>query len=146
MHDQDAVSSDLDSAGRTDYAAIAAFRKALRKFIHFAEAEARKSGVTPQQHQLLLAVRADPEREWASVREIADSLHLRHHATVGLVDRCQEAGLIRRAGDPNDRRVVRIFLTERGETILAEITARNLAELRGLGRITKDLEELQQES
>lgn len=134
--------SDPSEIRDTDYAAIAAFRRALRKFTHFAEVEARREGVTPQQHQLLLAVRADPERDWASIRELADSLQLKHQATVGLVDRCQEAGLVERRADPIDRRVVRIALTLKGRRVLAAITARNLAELRGLGELTKELEKL----
>jgi len=130
---------------REDYVALAAFRKALRKFLRFSEERAREAGLTPQQHQVLLAVRGMADRDWASVGEIADSLQLQHHATVGLVDRCEAAGLVRRSPDPDDRRVVHVALTPRGEEVLEEITAQNLGELRALGQLTKDLDALNRE-
>lgn len=127
---------------REDYAALAAFRKALRKFVRLTEERARDAGLSPQQHQVLLAIRARTDRDWASVGEIADSLQLKHHATVGLVDRCQTAGLVERAADPDDRRVVRVVLTSKGQNQLDTITSENLVGLQTLLRITKDMEAL----
>jgi DNA-binding MarR family transcriptional regulator len=121
-----------DEISKADYEALAAFRAALRRFIHFSEEGARAAGLTPQQHQLLLAVKGQPGREWASVSDLAEALQVRHHAAVGLVDRCERAGLVRRAPDPKDRRQVRVSLTEKGEAILARLSARNRRELRAL--------------
>jgi DNA-binding MarR family transcriptional regulator len=128
---------------RDDYVALAAFRKALRKFLSFYEEGIREVGLTPQQHQTLLAVYANPDRDWVSVGEIADSLQLKHHAAVGLVDRCQAAGLVERTHDLHDRRVVRITLTEKGRSILETVTERNISQLRMLEQLTKELEALQ---
>ena len=139
----DMANGDADakpSISSDDYADLAAFRKALRKFLRFAEDSARQSGLTPQQHQLLLAVRANRTREWATVSEIADCLQLHHHTVVGLLDRCRSAGLVERSKDPTDGRVVRVTLTQSGAAVLEEITARNLRELRALGRLTGELE------
>ncbi|MCZ8516664.1 hypothetical protein O9H85_30635 [Paenibacillus filicis] len=38
------------------YEQLAEFRYTLRKFIHFSETAARDVGLTPQQHQLILAI------------------------------------------------------------------------------------------
>jgi DNA-binding MarR family transcriptional regulator len=137
---------DRDSAdhplGRDEYATLASFRKAIRRFLHATEAEARAVGITPQQHQLMLATYADPERDWATVGEIADFLQLHHHATVGLVDRCQLAGLVERHPDPRDRRVVRVAMTEKGRSLLGNITRRNLPEVQALSALTVKIEEL----
>jgi len=130
--------------GKQDFVELAAFRKALRKFLRFAEAGAVEAGITPQQHQVLLAIRAHPGRDWATVGELADSLQLKHHATVGLVDRCQTADLVERTTDPDDRRVVRVSLSERGMEILIKLTERNLGELKALGKLTAELEALAQ--
>ena len=127
---------------KEDYIALAAFRKALRKFLRFAEQGAVEAGLTPQQHQVLLAIMGSPDKTWLSVGEIADSLQLKHHATVGLVDRCQSAGLVERTTDLDDRRVVRVSLTERGKKVLDRLTQRNLSELRALGSLTRELEAL----
>ena len=114
---------------KSDYVELAAFRHALRRFLHRTEDNARAVGLTPQQHQLLLAIKGQPERDWASVGELAEALQVRHHGAVGLVDRCQQAGLVRREANPDDRRQVRVFLTEQGEDLLQRLSVRNRNEL-----------------
>ena len=118
--------------GKVDYEALAAFRYALRRFLRFSEEGARAAGLTPQQHQLLLAVKGQPGRDWMSITELAEALQIRHHTAVGLVDRCEGARLIQRAPDPDDRRQVRIFVTAKGERILGRLSARNRRELETL--------------
>jgi len=117
---------------KEDYEALFGFRYALRRFLRFSEQGARSAGLTPQQHQLLLAVKGQPEREWATVSELAEALQVVHHTAVELVDRCEAAALVRRAPHPTDRRQVRVVLTERGEALLARLSARNLRELKTL--------------
>src|SRR5438094_867389 len=117
---------------KADYEALAAFRYALRRFLRYTEEGARAAGLTPQQHQLLLAIKGQPDREWSSISGPAEALQVRHHAAVGLVDRCERAALVRRAPDPDDRRQVRVTLTEKGEAILARLSQRNRRELQAL--------------
>jgi DNA-binding MarR family transcriptional regulator len=117
---------------KIDYEALAAFRYALRRFLRFAEEGARAAGLTPQQHQLLLAIKGRPGRAWTSIGELAEALQIRHHTAVGLVDRCEESRLIRRVPDPSDRRLVRVLLTAAGEKILERLSARNRLELETL--------------
>ena len=117
---------------KADYEALHAFRHALRRFLRFSEDGSRTAGLTGQQHQLLLAIKGQHERDWATVTELAESLQIRHHAAVGLVDRCERAALVARSPDPRDRRQVRVSLTEKGERILTTLSARNLRELRAL--------------
>ncbi len=120
---------DIDKA---DYESLHAFRHAIRRFLRFSEEGARKAGLTPQQHQLLLAVKGQHGRDWATITDLAESLQIRHHAAVGLVDRCERASLVARSPDPDDRRQVRVSLTDKGERILAGLSARNLRELHAL--------------
>lgn len=117
---------------KADHEALHAFRYALRRFLYFSKAAARAVGLTAQQHQLLLAVKGQPGRDWATITDLAESLQIRHHAAVGLVDRCERLGLVVRSQDPNDRRQVRVSLTDRGEGILAGLSARHLRELQTL--------------
>jgi DNA-binding MarR family transcriptional regulator len=117
---------------KADYEALAAFRHALRRFLHFSEEGSRAAGLTPQQHQLLLAVKGQAGRDWATVTDLAEALQIRHHAAVGLVNRSVQASLVVRTPDPTDRRQVRVRLTEKGEAVLARLSSRNLQELRTL--------------
>ena len=117
---------------KSDYEALAAFRATLRRFLRFTEEGARAAGLTPQQHQLLLAIKGTPGRDWALVMELAEALQISHHAAVGLVNRCQQSGWARRETDPADRRQVRVLLTAEGEAILENLSERNRAELQQL--------------
>jgi len=119
---------------KRDYEALARFRRALREFLIFTEEGARAAGVTPHQHQLLLAVKGQPGRSWATISELAAALQVRHHTVVGLVDRSERSDLVVRAKSDVDRRQVRVKLSRRGEGILKRLSSRNLAELGRLRR------------
>ena len=119
---------------KADYEALAGFRRTLRRFLHNTEANARAEGITPQQHQLLLAIMGQPDRAWANVTELAEALQILHHAAVGLVNRCERAGLVLRTPGTRDRREVHVSLTPRGEEVLARLAESNRAELEMLRR------------
>jgi DNA-binding MarR family transcriptional regulator len=113
-----------------DYEALAQFRYQLRTFLAFSEAAAQKAGLTPQQHQALLAIRGFAGPEPASVGDIAHFLLVRHHTAVELMDRMTRLGLLRRVADPKDARRVRVRLTAKGESKLAALSRIHLQELR----------------
>jgi DNA-binding MarR family transcriptional regulator len=122
-----------------DYQALGAFRHALRKFLAFSEAGAVALGVTPQQHQALLAVRAHPGPGTISVGELADCLIIKNHSALGLVDRLVARGLITRTPAPEDRRRVSLSLTAEGARLLETISRNNMAQLKSTLPIFTDL-------
>ncbi len=113
-----------------DYAALAQFRYQLRAFMAFSEAAAQKAGLTPQQHQAMLAIRGFGGPEPASVGDVARFLLIKHHTAVELIDRMTKLGLLRRIADPNDARRVRVRLTAKGEQRLSALSRIHLEELR----------------
>lgn len=115
---------------KAEYEAIAAFRYAIRRFQRFSEQAARHEGITPQQHQLLLAIKGYPGREYASVSELADRLQMRQHSMVGLIDRTEAQGLVRREPGVVDRRQVFVHLTAAGEAKLQNLSVQHRRELR----------------
>jgi DNA-binding MarR family transcriptional regulator len=115
------------------YELLARLRHALRGFLRFSGEAAAGVGLTPQQHQALLAIKGFPGRDRVSMGELAECLHLKHHSAVGLVDRLVKRGLVRRSPAPADRRRVEIRLTARGESLLGRLSAAHLAELRQRG-------------
>src|SRR5665213_3067951 len=112
-----------------DYQRLLSLRTSLRGFLRWSEARALAAGVTPAQHQLLLAVRGHHDQRGPTIGEVADYLFLRHHSAVGLVDRADQAGLVRRNGDPDDARVVRVVLTPAGRRALEDLSLLHLEEL-----------------
>ncbi len=111
------------------YDVLYTFRLALRQFLRWSEDESARVGLTSQQHQVLLAIRAHPAPEPPSIGDIANYLMTRHHSAAELVRRIESMGLLVRESDPNDRRVVRLQLTPQGEDILAQLTASHMAQL-----------------
>ncbi|HEY1739329.1 MAG TPA: MarR family winged helix-turn-helix transcriptional regulator [Acidimicrobiia bacterium] len=115
-----------------DYQALSGFRTELRRFLHWSEEQARQAGLTPAQHQLLLAVRGHGDDDGPTVGDVAEALLLKHHSAVGLVDRAARAGLIKRRRDAKDHRIVRLRLTADGSRRLSQLSRSHLAELRRL--------------
>lgn len=115
-----------------EYRALAAFRHALRKFLHFSEQAAVAAGLTPQQHQALLAVKGFVD-ESLTIGELAERLQLRHHSAVGLVNRLVSQKLLKRHRSTNDRRQVHLRLTSTGERLLRDLSAAHREELRRIG-------------
>ena len=117
---------DLTSA---DYRALAGFRLEVRRFLHFSESAARDENLEPQQHQMLLAIRALSDAEAPTVGQLADHLMVRHHSAVGLVDRLEQRDLVERTRGAADRRQVRVQLTPKGEGKLHRLASIHRAEL-----------------
>jgi DNA-binding MarR family transcriptional regulator len=112
-----------------EYTRLLQLRTGLRRFLHWSEEEARAHGVTPAHHQLLLAIKGHPGEHPPTVSDLARALVLRPHSVVGLIDRAQSAGLVRRRRDPSHPALVRLYLTAEGESRLESLTEAHLAEL-----------------
>lgn len=115
-----------------DYQQLADFRYALRRFMEFSSSVAREAGLTPQQHQALLAIKGLSVAGMVSIGAIAERLVSRHHSTVELLDRLVDLGLVRRRVDVADRRRVNVLLTPKAERLLARLSAVHIAELKRL--------------
>ena len=111
-----------------DYLLLAEFRYALRRFLAFSEQEAAACGLTPQQHQALLAIRGSDERE-VTVGYLAQRLMLKPHSATGLVDRLEALGLLERSSSNIDRRQAVLRLTDRAGDLLMTLSAAHRDEL-----------------
>jgi len=130
---------DVRQLTREDYENLLAFRASLRRFLHWSETKAREAGLTPAQHQLLLAIKGHRGVQGPAVRDLAGYLLLRHHSTVELVNRAEAARLVERAGDDIDSRVTRVRLTAEGEQRLSQLTPAHLDELENLAPVLDQL-------
>jgi DNA-binding MarR family transcriptional regulator len=115
------------------------FRVTLRRFLRWSEEQATAVGLTSAQHQLLVAIKGHPEPRPPAIREIADYLLLQSHSAVGLVDRAEAAGVVRRVPDPDDARVARVELTAKGDQLVTELTAAHLGALYELAAALNEL-------
>ena len=117
-----------------DYEDLLTLRTGLRRFLRWSEQQAEGAGLTPAQHQLLLAIHGHPDRRGPTVGEVADYLLLRHHSAVGLVDRADGTGLVKRVRDPEDHRVVVSSSPQPGASAWRRSPSAHLEELGRLAR------------
>jgi DNA-binding MarR family transcriptional regulator len=119
----------MPALDHAEYERLLRFRTGLRRFLRWSAEQAAAAGLTPAQHQLLLAVRGHPDPRGPTVGDVAGYLLLRHHSAVELIDRAQAAGLLERHADRDDSRTVRLRLTRSGRKRLDTLTAAHLEEL-----------------
>jgi DNA-binding MarR family transcriptional regulator len=112
---------------------LAEFRYELRQFLQFSESCSAEAGLHPQQHQLLLQLAGAQDEEETTVSYAAERLGLRHHTVVELSKRCEEAGLIHRNQDLNDRRRIQLRVTAKGHRVLRVLSEDHERELYELG-------------
>jgi DNA-binding MarR family transcriptional regulator len=122
-----------------DYENLLAFRTSLRRFLHWSQTQARAVGLTPAQHQLLVAIKGHPGNQDPTISELAEYLLLRHHSVVELVDRAANAGVVARSRDAEDGRLTRVTLTPDGEARLSRLGPAHLDELRNLAPVLDHL-------
>ncbi|WP_404478934.1 MarR family winged helix-turn-helix transcriptional regulator [Novosphingobium sp. BL-52-GroH] len=127
--------AELDDA---DYAALADLRFALRKFQAFSDERATQEGLTPQQHQALLALRAAPIDD-ATVGFVARRLLLKPHSATGLIDRLEKQGYVTRHSNDDDRRRAQLRLTPQASEILSKLSSAHRDEIRRLGPLLTEM-------
>ena len=99
------------------YRVLAEVRYRIRRFLTFSEAAARAAGLEPQQHQLLLVLKALPASGRPTVGAVAERLGIKHNSAVDLVTRSVARGLVTRRAGTEDRREVALAITPAGQGV-----------------------------
>jgi DNA-binding MarR family transcriptional regulator len=118
---------------RSEYEMLAAFRYRLRQFHAFSEKAAAGVGLTQQQYQALLAVRAHGGPGLLTISELAAQLLIKHHSAVGMVNRLEEQRMVKREPSPEDGRKVGVRLTPTGHQVFDKLASTHRGELRRIG-------------
>lgn len=124
------ITAHRSSLTQADYEILSEFRYQIRCFLEFSQNAACAVGLTPRQHQALLALKGFPKDRLITIGDLAERLRIRHHSAAELVDRLSEARLVTRGHDPDDQRRVSLTLTARAEQYLARLSAVHLGELK----------------
>lgn len=119
---------------KQDLETLSEFRYQLRRFLRFSEDVIHQHGITSQQYLLMLHVRGFPERDYASVGELAERLQLVPHGALALVQRCEKRGLVTRRKSEEDRRTVLVRLTDAGNTLLEQLAYLHREELKSAAK------------
>ena len=132
------MNGDDGDLAEADYLALANFRYALRQFHAFSDARALDVGLTPQQHQALLTIRAAEPAE-AVIGYVAQRMLLKPHSVTGLIDRLVGLGLVTRCIAVEDRRRAQLRLTEKAKALLVALSATHREEIRRLKPLLEGL-------
>jgi DNA-binding MarR family transcriptional regulator len=84
-----------------------------RRFVHALQ----PLELHPREFTVLRAVKAN---DGQSQQALAHRLHIPPSRMVAIVDELESRGLVERRPDPADRRVRALYVTERGQTLLAD--------------------------
>ncbi len=115
-----------------DYARLANFRYALRRFLEFSGNAACGEGLTPRQHQAMLVIRGSDGGR-ASVGRLAERLCLKPNTAAELAKRLETGGWITRQSDAGDHRIIILKLTRSGKRTLEKLSHAHRRELRQIG-------------
>ncbi len=137
-HPRDSAPPVSQTPSLADYQALSEFRHLIRCFLEFSQKAAQAVGLTPRQHQALLAIKGFPGGGAVTVGNLAQRLRIRHHTAVELVDRLAESGLVQRIHDADDHRRVLLTLTGLADDHLAKLSAAHLDELARIEPMLKE--------
>jgi DNA-binding MarR family transcriptional regulator len=118
--------------------ALAGFRSALRRFLAYSDEVTRSEGLTTQQYQAMLAIKARPQGS-ISVGELGAELLLKLNGAVQLVDRLSSLGYVQRQRSEASRRIVKVTLTDEGDALLLRLASLHIEQL---SKRTKQLAEI----
>jgi|SRR5882724_2193660 DNA-binding MarR family transcriptional regulator len=91
---------------------------ATRRITKFYNRRLRRFGIT---YNHLFILTCLWEREGVHVKDLAKQLCLDSSSLTGHLDRLERAALVVRQDDPDDRRAVRVFLTEKGRHLKQQL-------------------------
>lgn len=91
-----------------------------RLLAHSLAARIAPYGVVPGQFAQLLALF---EQDGLTQRELCDRVRIEQATMAKTLQRMQRDGLVRCVPDPDDRRRIRVYLTDRARAIEHEVTA-----------------------
>jgi DNA-binding MarR family transcriptional regulator len=101
----------------------------------------REHGLEPGWHDVLATLRRSGPDYRLRPTEFSGALMLTSSGTTKRLDRLEQAGLIAREPDPDDRRGTRITLTSAGRELIDAVTAAHLANERDLLGSLSDAEQ-----
>ncbi len=119
---------------------VSEIQKIFPKLMHYLSVEEIREltglGVTPGQVNALLVLLLNDSM---TMGELSSEIYMTESAATRLVDRLVKMNLVKRKGDSNDRRVVRVVLTSYGRQLAGLVFQRRSLRFNNLAeRMTKE--------
>nr|WP_028797532.1 MarR family transcriptional regulator [Streptomyces purpureus] len=136
------VRPDLDTLPMAVFGRIYRLAVAMRGRVD--KAYAPYGGMSLGEFDVLATLRRSGEPYTLSPRELTATLMITTGGMTGRLDKLEKAGLLSRSPDPNDRRGLRVTLSERGRELVDEAVAAGLAQQRAALEAALDPQEREQ--
>ncbi|MFD9562237.1 MarR family winged helix-turn-helix transcriptional regulator [Streptomyces sp. NPDC059994] len=111
------VRPDLDTVPMAVYGRVYRISRAMGDRI---EKEYKRFGISRGEFDVLATLRRSGEPYTLSPRQLSATLMLTTGGMTGRLDKLENAGLLSRSPDPNDRRGLRVTLSDKGREIVDE--------------------------
>lgn len=97
--------------------------RAADEVLHKREASLAEAGLSCGRFMVLMHLldKLENQRQARTPAELADLAGVTRATMTGLIDTLERDGLVRREHDPEDRRMMRVHLTDRGEGALRSL-------------------------
>lgn len=92
--------------------------KVMRRVYNYYQQKLAPFDLTPTQFFVFNALWAE---NGIRLSDLAERVALDGATLTGVIDRIEKVGLVERKGDPEDRRSIRVFLTEKGKEIAPRV-------------------------
>lgn len=122
-----------------DATAALGLGRVIVRFLEEVPRPITEAGISPARWRLLIALVAQSGPEGARMGELAEHLGVREPTVTATVGRAERDGLVKRARDAEDRRIVRVTITPKGLEMVASlipvVTRRMTALVAALGGV-----------
>lgn len=105
------------SSGPTKYLCFR-LGKAMRKILRYYDANLSEYKITPTQLFIFAAL---AEKDGHKFKDLAGRVNIEGPTLTGVLDRMERAGLVERREDPDDRRSLLIFFSDKGREMLPRV-------------------------
>jgi len=102
----------------------------MRKFSRFSKELLAGAKLTPEQYEVLLAIKSRARENGLNIRDLSEHLQVRHHSAINLINKLVARKMVMKRQSARDRREVEIKLTTLGNTTLSRLAAIHRREMR----------------
>lgn len=112
------MDSTRECARDPSLAVIREMVRAYQAFSEFSAADIKRFGLTSPEFDVLATLGNKPGMTF---KEIGENTLITKTTLTGVVDRLEKKGLVRRRACPEDRRCIRVVLTDKGDQIFRQV-------------------------
>ena len=122
----EAMDRTRESAGDPSLAVIREMVRAYQAFSEFSAADIKRFGLTGPEFDVLVTL---GNRPGMTFKDIGENTLITKTTLTGVVDRLEKKNLVQRRACSEDRRCIRVVLTDKGDQVFRQVFPEHVARL-----------------